>query len=152
MNKINCKKEIHVVFGILSIFGAILISTTGVLNSVYGQVDYSSNQTNTPAAATSTTTNATSTPAITTATMTNSTANQTNTPAAATTTNASNATTAAKQEASNSIKGVINEAGQFLSNAAQKLTTSKSAGALLNDTSDALGNAYVETKKFFSPN
>ena len=107
-------------FGILSIFGAILISTTGVLNSVYGQVDYSSNQTNTPAAAT--------------------------------TTNASNATTAAKQEASNSIKGVINEAGQFLSNAAQKLTTSKSAGALLNDTSDALGNAYVETKKFFSPN
>jgi len=120
MNKINCKKEIHVVFGILSIFGAILISTTGVLNSVYGQVDYSSNQTNTPAAAT--------------------------------TTNASNATTAAKQEASNSIKGVINEAGQFLSNAAQKLTTSKSAGALLNDTSDALGNAYVETKKFFSPN
>jgi ABC-type protease/lipase transport system fused ATPase/permease subunit len=150
MNKINCKKEIHVVFGILSIFGAILISTTGVLNSVYGQGDYSSNQTNTPAAATSTTTNATSTPAITTATMTNSTANQTNTPAAATT-NASNATTA-KQEASNSIKGVINEAGQFLSNAAQKLTTSKSAGALLNDTSDALGNAYVETKKFFSPN
>jgi ABC-type protease/lipase transport system fused ATPase/permease subunit len=118
MNKINCKKEIHVVFGILSIFGAILISTTGVLNSVYGQGDYSSNQTNTPAAAT---------------------------------TNASNATTA-KQEASNSIKGVINEAGQFLSNAAQKLTTSKSAGALLNDTSDALGNAYVETKKFFSPN
>jgi ABC-type protease/lipase transport system fused ATPase/permease subunit len=150
MNKINCKKEIHVVFGILSIIGAILISTTGVLNSVYGQGDYSSNQTNTPAAATSTTTNATSTPAITTATMTNSTANQTNTPAAATT-NASNATTA-KQEASNSIKGVINEAGQFLSNAAQKLTTSKSAGALLNDTSDALGNAYVETKKFFSPN
>lgn len=148
MSKINCKKEIHVVFGILFIFGAILIGTTGVLNSVYGQVNYIANQTSTPAAAANS--NATSTPAITSPTQTNSTANQTST-LAATTTNASTTATA-KQEASNTIKGAINEAGQFLSNATQKLTSSKSAGALLNDTSDALGNAYVETKKFFSPN
>src|SRR6188472_693655 len=98
MHKINCKKEIYVVFGILSIFGAILISTTGVLNSVYGQVNYSTgNQTSAPAAATS---NTTSTPETTTSTQTNSTGNQTSAPAAATT-NASSTTTS-KQEASNS--------------------------------------------------
>ena len=34
----------------------------------------------------------------------------------------------------------------------QKVTTSKSAGALLNDTSNELGNAYVETQKFFNLN
>ena len=118
MNMINCKKEIHVVFGILSVFAALWIGITGVLNSVYGQANYTANQTSSPAATTS---------------------------------NVSSTTTA-KQEVSNSIKGAINEAGQFLSNAAQKVTSSKSAGALLNDTSDALGNAYVETKKFFSPN
>jgi len=147
MNKINCKKEIHVVFGILSVFAALWIGITGVLNSVYGQANYTANQTSSPAATTS---NTSSTPAITTPTHTNYTANQTSSPAA-TTSNVSSTTTA-KQEVSNSIKGAINEAGQFLSNAAQKVTSSKSAGALLNDTSDALGNAYVETKKFFSPN
>jgi hypothetical protein len=59
--------------------------------------------------------------------------------------------TKAQQEASNSIKGAITEAGQILSNVAQKVTTSKSSGALLKETSHALGNAYVETKKFFNP-
>ena len=81
---------------------------------------------------------------------TNSTANQT-TSLDVTTMNATTTTTA-QEEASNSIKGSITEAGQFLSNATQKVTTSKLAGALLNDTSNTIGNAYVETKKFFSPN
>ena len=86
-----------------------------------------------PAPQHATTTNATSTPSITTPTQTNSTANQTSAPDA-TNINATTTTTA-QQEASNSIKGAITETGEFLSNATQKVTTSKSAGALLNDTS-----------------
>ena len=79
---------------------------------------------------------------------TNSTANQTSAPTAANGT----ITTTAQQEAANSIKGAITETGEFLSNATQKVTTSKSAAALLNYTSNELGNAYVETQKFFNPN
>ncbi|WP_458720416.1 hypothetical protein [Candidatus Nitrosocosmicus sp. R] len=139
------KKEIHVVFGILFIFGTILIGTTGAWDSVYGQTNSTLNQTSNPAV---TTPNATSTPATTTPTQTNSTANQTSAPTAANST----IKTTAQQEASNSIKGAITDTGEFLSNATQKVTTSKSAGALLNDTSNELGNAYVETQKFFSPN
>ena len=116
MNMMKCKKEIHVVFGILFIFGTILIGTTGAWDSVYGQTNSTANQTSAPTAANSTT------------------------------------TTTAQQEAANSIKGAITETGEFLSNATQKVTTSKSAGALLNDTSNELGNAYVETQKFFNPN
>ena len=145
MNMMKCKKEIHVVFGILFIFGTILIGTTGSWDSVYGQTNSTANQTSVPAV---TTTNATSTPAITTPTQTNSTANQTSAPTAANST----ITTTAQQEASNSIKGAIIETREFLSNATQKVTTSKSAAALLNDTSNELGNAYVETQKFFNPN
>ncbi len=143
----KCKKEMHVVHGILFIFGTIVIGTTGTLDSVYGQTNSTANQTSAPDAIT---TNATSTPSIATPTQTNSTANQTSAPDA-TNINATTTTTA-QQEASNSIKGAITEAGQFLSNATQKVTTSKSAGALLNDTSNTIGNAYVETKKFFNPN
>jgi hypothetical protein len=140
------KKEIHIVLGILFIFGAIVIGTTGTLDSVYGQTNSTANQTSSPAAITI---NTTSTPAKATPTQTNSTANQTSS-LDVTTVNATTTTTA-QEEASNSIKGAITEAGQFLSNATQKVTTSKSAGALLNDTSNTIGNAYVETKKFFSP-
>ena len=139
------QKEIHVVFGILFIFGKILIGTTGAWDSVYGQTNSTANQTSAPAV---TTINVTSTPAITTPTQTNSTANQTSVPATANATY----TTTAQEAASNSIKGAITETGEFLSNATQKVTTSKSAGALLNDTSDELGKAYVETQKFFNPN
>jgi cytoskeletal protein RodZ len=145
MNMMKCKKEIPVVFGILFIFGTTLIGTTGAWDSVYGQTNSTTNQTSAP---TVTTTNATSTQAITIPKQTNSTPNQTSVPA---TTNATSTTTA-QEAASNSIKGAITETGEFLSNATQKVTTSKSAGALLNDTSYELGNAYVETQKFFNPN
>ena len=79
---------------------------------------------------------------------TNSTTNQTSTPATTNTTT----TTPAQEEASKSIKGAVTETGEFLGNVTEEVTTSKSAGAILNETSDALGSAYVETEKFFSPN
>ena len=83
---------------------------------------------------------------------TNSTINQTSTPTTTNTTTTPAITTSAQEETSNSIKGAITETGEFLGNVTEKVTTSKSAGAILNETSDTLGNAYVETKKFFSPN
>ncbi|HET6588636.1 MAG TPA: hypothetical protein VFG45_00560 [Candidatus Nitrosocosmicus sp.] len=57
-----------------------------------------------------------------------------------------------KDEASVSIKGAIIETGEFLGNVTQKIAKSKSASSVLNETSGILGDAYVETKKFFSPN
>jgi hypothetical protein len=118
------KKEMHVVFGILFVFGMVLIVAKGTLDSVYGQTNSTMNQTNTlPTTNTNTTT--TTTPAI---------------------------TTSAEEEATESIKGAITESGSFLRNVTEKISTSKSAGAILNETSEVLGNAYVEAKKFFSLN
>jgi hypothetical protein len=120
MNKMKCKKEMRVFFGILFVFGMVLIVGKGTLDSVYGQTNSTINQTSTPH-----TTNTTTTPAI---------------------------TTSAEEEASKSIKGAITETGSFLRNVTEKVATSKSAGAILNETSEVLGNTYIEAKKFFSPN
>ena len=122
MNKMKCKKEMRVVFGILFVFGMVLIVAKGTLDSVYGQTNSTMNQTSTPP---TTNTNTTTTPAITTST---------------------------EAEATESIKGAITETGSFLRNVTEKIATSKSAGAILNETSEVLGNAYVEAKKFFSFN
>ena len=122
MNKMKFKKEMHVVFGILFVFGMVLIVGKGTLDSAYGQTNSTMNQTSTPP---TTNTNTTTTPAI---------------------------TTAAEEEATESIKGAITETGSFLRNVTEKIATSKSAGAILNETSQVLGNAYVEAKKFFSLN
>lgn len=120
MNKMKCKKEMGIVFGILFVFGIILTVGKGTLDSAYGQTNSTINQTSTPL---TTNTNTNTTPAI---------------------------TTSAEEEASESIKGAITETGSFLRNATEKIATSKSAGAILNETSDVLGNAYIEAKKFFS--
>ena len=126
MNKMKCKKEMRVVFGIFFVFGMVLIVGKGTLDSVYGQTNSTMNQTSTPPTTnTNTTTTTTTTPAI---------------------------TTSAEEEASESIKGAITESGSFLRNVTEKISTSKSAGAILNETSEVLGNAYVEAKKFFSLN
>ena len=125
MNKMKCKKEMRVVFGIFFVFGMVLIVGKGTLDSVYGQTNSTMNQTNTPPTTNTNTTNTTTTPAI---------------------------TTSAEEEASESIKGAITESGSFLRNVTEKIATSKSAGAILNETSEVLGNAYVEAKKFFSLN
>ena len=120
MNKMKCKKEMRVVFGILFVFGMVLTVGKGTLDSAYGQTNSTINQTSTPP---TTNTNTTTTPAI---------------------------TTSAEEEASESIKGAITETGSFLRNVTEKIATSKSAGAILNETSEVLGNAYIEAKKFFS--
>jgi len=125
MNKMKCKKEMRVVFGIFFVFGMVLIVGKGTLDSVYGQTNSTMNQTSTPPTTNTNTTNTTTTPAI---------------------------TTSAEEEASESIKGAITESGSFLRNVTEKIATSKSAGAILNETSEVLGNAYVEAKKFFSLN
>ena len=49
------------------------------------------------------------------------------------------------------IRGAITETGEFLGNVTDKVATSKSAGTIVNETSEVLGNATVETQKFFSP-
>ena len=124
MNKMKCKKEMRIVFGILFVFGMILTVGKGTLDSVYGQINSTINQTNTPSTTNTNTTN-TASPAI---------------------------TTSAEEEASESIKGAITETGSLLRNITEKVATSKSAGAILNETSEVLGNAYIEAKKFLSPN
>jgi predicted PurR-regulated permease PerM len=126
MNKMKCKKEMRIVFGILFVFGMILTVGKGTLDSVYGQINSTINQTNTPSTTNTNTTNTnTTSPAI---------------------------TTSAEEEASESIKGAITETGSLLRNITEKVATSKSAGAILNETSEVLGNAYIEAKKFLSPN
>ncbi len=122
MNIMKSKKEMYVVFGILFVFGMVLIVAKGTLDSVYGQTNSTMNQTSTPPTTNTNTT--TTTPAI---------------------------TTSAEEEATESIKGAITETGSFLRNVTEKIATSKSAGAILNETSEVLGNAYIEAKKFFSP-
>jgi hypothetical protein len=60
-------------------------------------------------------------------------------------------TTSAQDEVSQSIRGAMIETGEFLGNITEKVATSKSAGTIINETSEVLGNATVETQKFFSP-
>jgi predicted PurR-regulated permease PerM len=129
MNKMKCKKEMRVVFGILFVFGMILTVGKGTLDSVYGQINSTINQTNTPSTTNTNTANT----------------NTTNTASPA-------ITTSAEEEASESIKGAITETGSLLRNITEKVATSKSAGAILNETSEVLGNAYIEAKKLLSPN
>jgi predicted PurR-regulated permease PerM len=129
MNKMKCKKEMRVVFGILFVFGMILTVGKGTLDSVYGQINSTINQTNTPSTTNTNTANT----------------NTTNTASPA-------ITTSTEEEASESIKGAITETGSLLRNITEKVATSKSAGAILNETSEVLGNAYIEAKKFLSPN
>ena len=118
------KMELHIVFGVLFTFGIVVMGTTDILDKAYAQTNSTINQG-----------------------QTNSTINQTSLP-----TSTPSAATPAQKEASQSIRGVITETGEFLGNVTQKIITSKSAGTILNETSDVLGDAYVETKKFFSPN
>jgi hypothetical protein len=127
------EKEIQVVFGILFIFGTVLIAASGTLNTLNAQTNSTINPVQT---------NSTINPV-----QTNSTINQTST-----FTKTPATTTSAQAEASNSIKGAITETGKFLSNVTEKIVTSKTAGTFLNETSEVLGDAYVETKRFFSPN
>jgi hypothetical protein len=127
------EKEIQLVFGILFIFGTVLIVATGTLNTSNAQTNSTINPGQT---------NSTINPG-----QTNSTINQTST-----FTKIPATTTSAQAEASDSIKGAITETGKFLSNVTEKIATSKTAGTLLNETSEVLGDAYVETKRFFSPN
>ena len=127
------EKEIQVVFGILFIFGTVLIVATGTLNTLNAQTNSTINPGQT---------NSTINPG-----QTNSTINQTST-----FTKTPAMTTSAQAEASDSIKGAITETGKILSNVTEKIVTSKTAGTLLNETSEVLGDAYVETKRFFSPN
>lgn len=126
MNNIKCKNEVQIVFGILFIVGLIAILGIGTIDLTQGQTNSTANQTSTPIIAASNSNTTTSgTPSI---------------------------TSPSQKEASNSIKGAITETGEFLGNVTEKVASSKSAGALLNETSDALGKAYVETQKYFSPN
>ena len=127
------EKEIQVVFGILFIFGTVLIVATGTLNTLNAQTNSTINPGQT---------NSTINPG-----QTNSTINQTST-----FTKTPAMTTSAQAEASDSIKGAITETGKFLSNVTEKIVTSKTAGTFLNETSEVLGDVYVETKRFFSPN
>ncbi|HEU5119922.1 MAG TPA: hypothetical protein VFT71_02950 [Candidatus Nitrosocosmicus sp.] len=110
--------------GVLFIFGMMLTAATNVFATVHIQHNTTTNQ-----GLANTTTN-----------LSNPSINDTDKP------------NSAKDEASASIKGAIIETGEFLGNVTKKVSTSKSAGSLLNETSGILGDAYVETKKFFSPN
>ena len=60
-------------------------------------------------------------------------------------------TSTPSQQASHSIRGAITSTGEFAQKATQKIAGSKSAQTIVNESSDVLGNATVETKRFFSP-
>jgi hypothetical protein len=110
--------------GVIFIFGMVLTAATSVYVSAQAQLNTTTNQG-----------------------LTNTTTNQSN-PSP----NNINVSKSPKDEASASIKGAIIETGEFLGNVTQKIAKSKSASSVLNETSGILGDAYVETKKFFSPN
>ncbi len=129
----KAQKEKSMVIGMILIFGILMISTTTALDKVYAQANSTLNQGQT---------NSTLNQG-----QTNSTLNQTNVSS-----NAPTTITSPQNEASQSIKGAITETGEFVGNVTQKIASSKSAGTILNETSEVLGDAYVETKKFFSPN
>ena len=151
MDKIEFNRTILVTFSVLIIVGVISIGANGIMELGFGQTNSTGNQNQTN---TSNTPANNTTPLSITPVQTNSTGNQTSissTPTASMTVPQESATPA-QEKASSMIKGAISETGEFIGNASQKVTTSKSAGALLNDTSNTLGNAYVETQKFFNPN
>ena len=54
------------------------------------------------------------------------------------------------EQAAQSIRGAIVSTGQFLKNVMNKVAGSKSAQTLLNETSEALGNASTAAQKMFS--
>jgi len=54
------------------------------------------------------------------------------------------------EQAAQSIKGAISSTGQFLGNVTNKIITSKSAKSILNESSEALGNATTTVKKYFA--
>jgi hypothetical protein len=66
-------------------------------------------------------------------------------------TNATTNQATPSKQASGSIRGAITDTGQFINNVTQKVAGSKSAQTIVNESSDVLGNATVEAKKFFSP-
>ncbi len=63
-----------------------------------------------------------------------------------------NQSSKSSQQAAQSIRGAIVSTGQFLKNVTNKLAGSKSAQTLLNETSEALGNASTAAQKMFSSN
>jgi hypothetical protein len=145
------QKEKSMVIGMLLIFGILTIATTAALDKVYAQANSTLNQGQTNSTLNQGQTNSTLNQGQTNSTLnqgqTNSTLNQTNVPS-----NAPTTITSPQKEASQSIKSAITETGEFVGNVTQKIVSSKSAGTILNETSEVLGDAYVETKKFFSPN
>ena len=54
------------------------------------------------------------------------------------------------EQAAQSIKGALSSTGQFLGNLTNKIITSKSAKSILNESSEALGNATTTVKKYFA--
>ncbi|NOJ31470.1 MAG: hypothetical protein DA329_04950 [Candidatus Nitrosocosmicus sp.] len=135
------EKESSLVFGMILIFGIMLVVSISASDSAYGQTNSTLNQGQTNSTLNQGQTNSTLNQG-----QTNSTLNQTSIPTSAPTT-----TTSAQKEASESIKGAITETGEFVGNVTQKIITSKSAGTILNETSEVLGDAYIEVKKYFSP-
>ncbi|HKR73239.1 MAG TPA: hypothetical protein VJR94_03915 [Candidatus Nitrosocosmicus sp.] len=117
------EKKKSLVFGMIFIFGIMMLASSTSSDRVNAQTNSTLNQG-----------------------QTNSTLNQTQASISPPTT-----TTSAQKEASQSIKGAITETGEFVGNVTQKIINSKSAGTILNETSEVLGDAYLETKKFFSP-
>lgn len=63
-----------------------------------------------------------------------------------------NQSSKSSEQAAQSIRGAIVSTGQFLKNVTNKLVGSKSAQTLLNETSEALGNASTAAQKMFSSN
>jgi hypothetical protein len=63
-----------------------------------------------------------------------------------------NRSSKSSEQAAQSIRGAIVSTGQFLKNVTNKLAASKSAQTLLNETSEALGNASTAAQKMFSNN
>lgn len=63
-----------------------------------------------------------------------------------------NQSSKSSEQAAQSIRGAIVSTGQFLKNVTNKLAGSKSAQTLLNETSEALGNASTAAQKMFSSN
>ena len=108
---------------VLLLIFSLISAVRGSLDSAYGQTDSTINQ-NT---------------------------NSTNSTTTITPSSPQASTTSAQDEVSQSIRGAMIETGEFLGNVSEKVATSKSAGTIINETSEVLGNATVETQKFFSP-
>jgi hypothetical protein len=135
-------KKLSINFGTIIIFGMVITAATNVYVTALAQLNTTTNQ-----GLVNTTTNQGLVNTTTNQGLVNTTTNQ-----SSSSVNNTNISNSSKDEASASIKGAIIETGEFLGNVTQKVAKSKSAGSLLNETSEILGDAYVQTKKFFSPN